>query len=353
MQTLVEHGAPEDILFDAKPHVGTDNLTKTVKSIRCEIQSLGGNIMFDTCLTDIKKSGEGYELTLSGGQTLYTTAVFLATGHSAHDVYNMLINKGFSVVPKDYSVGFRAEHKQSDVDLSLYGKASQSKNAHLLPKGEYSLSYRKGNRGVYSFCMCPGGEVVASASEENTIVTNGMSRYARDGINANSAICISVLKSDYGATPQSAMDFRTRLEREAFKLGGNSYNALFQTCADFLDGNKTKSAGSIIPTYSMGAVPSDISSLFTDSMNSLFREAIRKFGTQFDFFKCPDAPFTAVETRTSSPCRIERGENLCAEGYPDFYPCGEGAGYAGGITSAALDGIRCALKYITTDKGDI
>ena len=345
---LVRHGAPGEILYTAKPHVGTDKLRDVVKSIRNEIISLGGKVMFERCVTDVKRSGNGYEIFLDGKESLYSPAVFLAAGHSAHDVYHMLMKNGISVVPKDYSVGFRAEHLQSDVDLSLYGRATEHKNAHLLPKGEYSLSYRKGDRGVYSFCMCPGGEVVASASEENTIVTNGMSHYARDGINANSAICISVLRRDYGDTPQGAMDFRVGLERAAFKLGGGDYRAPFQTVGDFLEGKATSNFGKIIPTYAMGVAGSDITKLFSGEMTSLFCEAIRKFGTQYSFFKNPDAPLTGVETRTSSPCRVQRGENLCIDGYVDFYPCGEGAGYAGGITSAALDGIRCAVEYITT-----
>ena len=346
LRELVRHGAPAEILHSAKPHIGTDKLTETVKSIRSEIISLGGKVLFDTRLCDIKRRPEGYVLYLSTGEELFCEAVFLAAGHSAHDIYNMLMKNGINVEPKDYSVGFRAEHLQRDVDLSLYGDAVKGKNAHLLPKGEYSLSYRKGERGVYSFCMCPGGLVVPSASEENTIVTNGMSRFARDGVNANSAICISVLRSDYGCDPVKAMEFRQRLERAAFDVAGD-YRAPCQRAGDFLDGVATKEFKNIIPGYPMGVTGYDIGSLFTREMTSLFREAVRKFSTQFSFFKNEDAPFTGVETRTSSPCRVPRADNFQIENMPLFYPCGEGAGYAGGITSAALDGIRCAVDYMT------
>lgn len=347
LNELVKHGAPQEILYSAKPHVGTDRLRNVVKNIRNDIIELGGKVMFDTKVTNIKKRGGGYEITLEKGENFHAPAVFLAAGHSAHDVYRMLMKNGVSVVAKDYSVGFRAEHFQTDVERSLYGKATEHKNAHLLPKGEYSLSYRKGERGIYSFCMCPGGQVVASASEENTIVTNGMSHYARDGINANSAICVSVLKKDYGGTPEEAMEYRVRLEKAAFMLGGGDYRAPFQTVGDFLEGRATKNVGKIVPTYSMGVAGADISGLFTSEQTALFREAIGKFAGQYSFFGDKQAPLTGVETRTSSPCRVERGEDLCVNGCPDFYPCGEGAGYAGGITSAALDGIRCAIKYIT------
>ncbi len=349
LEELVRHGAPREILRNAKPHIGTDKLCDVVKSIREEIKSLGGSVLFDTRVSDIRRSGTGYKITLADGNELYAPAVFLAAGHSAHDVYEMLMKSGVSVVPKDYSIGFRAEHPQSEVDRSLYGAATESANAHLLPRGEYSLSYRKGERGVYSFCMCPGGEVVASASEHGTIVTNGMSRYARDGANANSAICISVLKSDYGATPQGAMEYRKRLERAAFSLGGGDYCAPCQTMGDYMESRSSMGFAKILPSYSMGVRGADLSELFTSEQNALFREAIAHFGRQYAFFADKSAPFTGVETRTSSPCRVERGDNLCAAGLPNFYPCGEGAGYAGGITSAALDGIRCAVRYITTD----
>lgn len=259
------------------------------------------------------------------------------------------MKNGVAVEPKDYSVGFRVEHLQKDVNLSLYGAAAESEKAHLLPTGEYSLSYRKGERGVYSFCMCPGGEVVASASEENTIVTNGMSRFARDGLNANSAICVSVLKKDYGDTPQKAMEYRVNLERAAFTMGGGDYRAPCQTMGDYMDARASAHFTKIVPSYAMGVAGADISKLFTNEQNALFREAITHFGRQYAFFADKAAPFTGVETRTSSPCRVMRGENLCVAGMPNFYPCGEGAGYAGGITSAALDGIRCAVQYITTE----
>lgn len=349
MRELVRHGAPKEILYQAKPHLGTDNLAKIVKSIREEIIALGGKVMFDSCVCNIEKRTDGYEIILKNGEKIFCPAVFLASGHSAYDVYEMLMNKGFSVVAKDFSVGMRVEHLQQDVDFSLYGNQCCSANAHLLPKGEYSLSYRKGDRGVYSFCMCPGGQVVASASEENTIVTNGMSNYKRDGINANSAICISVLKEDYGATPMGAMQYRQRLEKAAFTLGGGKYKAPCQTVGGFLDKKGNCNFSKVIPSYSMGVEQGDLSKLFTAQQNELFCQAMRKFGSQYSFFADMSAVLTGVETRTSSPCRIERGENLCAMGYDDFYPCGEGAGYAGGITSAALDGIRCAVEYITKE----
>ncbi|MBQ9940738.1 MAG: hypothetical protein IJO74_04295 [Clostridia bacterium] len=350
LSEMVRHGAPEEILYNAKPHIGTDRLYDIVKSIRKEIILLGGKVLFDTALTDIKKTSGGYEITLNDTGKLFSDSVFLASGHSAHDIYYMLMKNGILVEPKDYSVGFRIEHLQSDVDRSLYGNAVDSSHAHLLPKGEYSLSYRKGDRGVYSFCMCPGGLVVPSASEENTIVTNGMSRFARDGINANSAICVSVLKSDYGNTPDGSIKFRQHLEQSAFNISGD-YRAPFQTAGDFLEGKPTFSDAShkIYPSYPMGVTGCDIGSLFPGKMTSLFREGLGNFARKFDFFSEKNAPMTAVETRTSSPCRIPREDNLQIKGMPGFYPCGEGAGYAGGITSAALDGIRCAVNYIENE----
>ena len=334
LRELVHHGAPEEILYTAKPHIGTDNLTEIVKSIRREIILLGGKVMFDTRVSDIKRSHNGYEIVISGSESIFAPAVFLAAGHSAHDIYRMLMKNGITVEPKDYSVGFRAEHLQSEVNRSLYGSACEGKNSHLLPIGEYSLSYRKGDRGVYSFCMCPGGLVVPSASEENTIVTNGMSKFARDGVNANSAICISVFKSDYGDTPEGAMEFRRRLERSAFDIS-KDYRAPCQTAGDFLDGRATVKFGKTVPGYPMGVTGYDLGTLFPRNMTSLFREAVRKFALQFSFFSDKDAPFTGVETRTSSPCRVPRGDNYQIPDMPDFYP------------SAALDGIRCAVNYMT------
>ncbi|MBQ5746767.1 MAG: hypothetical protein IIV81_02395, partial [Clostridia bacterium] len=338
LKTLVEHGAPEEILIEAKPHVGTDKLKSVVKNIRCEIIRLGGEVHFNSTVTDIIEESDFCTVEINGKDTLSAPAVFIATGHSSHDTYKMLIKRGFDVKGKDFSVGVRIEHLREAVEYSMYGKSALS---GLLPHAEYSVSYREGDRGVYSFCMCPGGLVMASASENESIVTNGMSYHARNEINSNSALAVSVLSSDYGGTALGAMEYQRRLERSAWQIAKNNM-APCQKVDDFLEGKSSLKFDKIVPTYPHGVAGTNLDMILPSPVSALLKTGLRKFARSHSFFGEGDAPLTGVETRTSSPVRISRDSGLRATGFKRVYPIGEGAGWAGGITSAALDGLRAA-----------
>jgi len=356
MDTFVRFGAPEDIRYLARPHIGTDKLISIVKRMREEIVSLGGEIFFETRLTSLKQLPDGTYRAETNRDSFNADAVFLAIGHSAEDTVLMLKNMGLNVTAKDFSVGMRIEHKRSEVERSVYKGALDRKEAYKLPAAEYNVSYRKGDKGVYSFCMCPGGFVVPSESERETIVTNGMSRFARDGENSNCAIAVSVNSSDHGGDPERALRLKGDIERKAWILGKGK--APSQTVGSYIEGTKPKIAfNKVAPTYSRGVTPSDISSLFTNEQNKLLREGLSHFMKVYPFFKETGACLTAPETRTSSPIRINRSKELLALTYEGdtlrgIYPCGEGAGYAGGITSAACDGLRAAEAFITADRGE-
>ncbi len=342
LSTLCQFGAPSEILTQAKPHVGTDKLKNVVKNIRLEIIRLGGEVHFNSKVTDIKECGGYCEVEINSEEKISAPAIFLATGHSAHDTYKMLLKRGIEILPKDFSVGVRIEHLRKDVEYSLYGKACSSP---LLPPAEYSVSYRENGRGVYSFCMCPGGYVLASNSDENSIVTNGMSYHKRDGVNSNSALAVSVLSSDYGNSPLSAIEYQRNIEKLAYKVSGDG-RAPCQAVGDFLDGSFTKTFSKIEPTYPHGVVSAHLDRVLPDKVSNLLKTGLRRFGSQHSFFSDKLALLTGVETRTSSPVRISRDKNLRASGFGRIYPLGEGAGWAGGITSAALDGLRAAESYI-------
>ncbi len=344
LKTLHEHGAPKEILTQAKPHVGTDLLRNVVKSIREEIIALGGQVNFSSKMTDIRCFSDGVEVEINANEKIFAPAVFLATGHSSHETYRMLLKKGFDIKGKDFSVGVRIEHKRADVEYSLYGKA-----AHKLPAAEYSVSHREGNRGVYSFCMCPGGLVMASASDSESIVTNGMSYHSRNEVNSNAALAVSVLSSDYGSSALGAIEYQRKIERAAWKIASDN-RAPAQTVGDFLDGKRTTSFGKIEPSYPHGVVGCDLHSLLPENVSALLKTGLRRFAGKHSFFADMSAVLTGVETRTSSPVRIARGDTLEATGFCGVYPCGEGAGWAGGITSAALDGLRVAESYILGEK---
>ena len=340
LEKMVQMGAPKEILYRAKPHVGTDILRDVVKNFAAKITSLGGEIRYNTRLDSI----ENGKARTSNGEIDFG-ALVLAVGHSARDTYKMLLAKDFTVEPKQFSVGLRIEHLQSDIDRGLFGKHAGNPK---LGKGEYTLSDTKGQRGVYTFCMCPGGEVVGAASEEGGVVVNGMSSYARDGRNANSAVAVSVFASDYGNTPTGAIEYQRNLERAAFASGGSDYSAPMQTVGDFFAGKAEKEPSRIIPTYmeSGKCRVARLDTLLPQYITSELRRGLNIFDKKISGFAAPDAVLTGVETRTSAPVRILRGDDLCAVGWDKIYPCGEGAGYAGGITSAALDGIRCALAIM-------
>lgn len=339
LKKLYELGAPEDILYKAKPHIGTDILREVVANTDFRIRELGGEIRYKTTAKDIRDG----KLT-ADGEVIPFDVLILATGHSARDTYAELMDSGFAVEPKPFSVGVRAEHLQSDIDTAMFGEHAGDP---YLGHAEYQLSYRRGERGCYTFCMCPGGTVVPSASEEFGVVTNGMSTRARDGRNANAAVCVSVLPTDYGEDPRAAIEFQRNLERQAYNLGGGGYTAPMQTVGDLLDGKSGTEYSKIVPTYRDGNVkPADLTKIFPSFVTEMLKAGISDFGRKIKGYDEKSVPLTGVETRTSAPVRILRGENLVALGKRGIYPCGEGAGYAGGIVSAAVDGIRVASKII-------
>lgn len=341
LKTLYDLGAPEDVLWRAKPHIGTDILRNVVKNVHKEIVKSGGEIRYNS---RVDAFGEGYVTV--GGEKIYSDAVILATGHSARELYGFAVENGYELEAKPFSVGVRIEHLQSELDLAMHGREDLWQR---LGHAEYSLSYRKGERGVYSFCMCPGGKVVASSSENGGVVTNGMSEYFRDGANANAAIAVSVLPSDLGGNITDGIEFQRNLERAAFRHGGENYFAPCQSIEDFYLGKKGKIPSRIKPTYRDGRVtPADFNEIFPTFVSAMLKDGLREFGKKIKGFNSNDVPLTGVETRTSAPVRILRNPvSYEAIGKKGIYPCGEGAGYAGGIVSAAVDGIRVAGAIIT------
>ncbi len=343
LDRFCEFGAPEEIKVKAKPHIGTDLLCGIVDSMLCRIEELGGKVMYRTRLLGIGETEGGAVAKTSRGD-IFCSAVCLAIGNSARDTYEMLIKEGYAIEPKPISVGVRIEHLQEDIDRALYGDFAGHPR---LGRGEYHLSDTTTGRGVYTFCMCPGGSVVAAASEEGGVVVNGMSRFARDGKNANSAICVTVRPQDHGGTAESAIAFQRALERNAFRAGGSDYSAPVQTVGDFLGNKKGSEPTRIMPTYRDGRVKcADMGDCLPDFVCRELRHGLASFERKLCGFSVPDALLSGVETRTSAPLRILRNEEMTALGRSYIYPCGEGAGYAGGITSAAIDGIRVAERIM-------
>lgn len=343
MGELLRFGAPKETMRRAKPHIGTDRLRAIVKNIRKEIELLGGEIRFNAKMENIRTDGNRVQAIVADGMEIPAEQVVLAIGHSARDTFQMLMEKEIPMISKAFSVGVRIEHLQSVIDRGLYGKFA---GHPALEKGEYQLSYREGERGVYTFCMCPGGMVVPSASEPDTVVTNGMSEYARDGKNANAALVVSVDGSDFGWQPQDGIDFQRKLERTAFSLGGKNYKAPGQTAYSYLKGGPPALPENLQPTYALGVEPAGLDTLFPQTVNQMLRQGLERFERRIPGFSDKNAFMTGVETRTSSPVRILRGENHQSTGAKGLYPCGEGAGYAGGIVSAAVDGIRIAQQIM-------
>lgn len=352
LKRFADFGAPKDIMTKAKPHIGTDKLTVAVSGIRDEIVRLGGEIRFRCAFKGIvsDSSGNITAVKTSDGE-IPAGAVILATGHSARDVYSYLKMSDFCVEEKAFSVGVRIEHLRKNVENALFGeelmKAAEKDNAlrELLGHAEYQYSYREGERGVYTFCMCPGGEVVAGASEDGGVVVNGMSRYARDGRNSNCAVCVSVTPDDC-VSLGGTMEFCRAIERKAYSLGGGGYSAPIQTVGDFLDGRGgLREPKEVLPTYMGGknVKVARLEALFPVFVSSMLKKGIRRFGKSMKGFDFSGALLTGAETRTGSPYRILRLDSGVTASYRNFYPCGEGAGYAGGITSAAVDGISRAV----------
>lgn len=341
LDTFYRFGAPEEILYLSKPHIGTDNLKKILVNIRKYIEDNGGKYYFNTKFIDYEKKGNEIRVICDNNEFI-TDSLVLAIGHSARDTYKLLKDKGFNIVKKNFSVGLRIEHLQSMINESQYGLFTKLE----LPPAEYKLVYHGKDRSCYTFCMCPGGEVIASSSEEGSIVTNGMSEYKRDGENANSAILVNVLTSDFSSDDVlEGMYFQEKLEKLAYKLGGANGNAPVQRVEDFINNKPSTKIGIIKPSYLPGYELTDLNEILPNYVRETIKEALPYFNTKIKGFNHPDAILTGVETRSSSPITILRNETL-ESSVEGIYPCGEGAGYAGGITTSAIDGIKVAIKII-------
>ena len=355
-------GAPKEILYLAKPHIGTDNLVTMVQNIRRKIIALGGEYRFNEKMDDILRE----DITLDNGEKtsrikgikvlrkdgsfyeLKTDILILALGHSARDTFQMLFERGMNIQQKPFAVGVRIEHKQKDINLAQYGQ--KFCNSPYLGAADYKLAeHLDDGRGVYTFCMCPGGTVVAATSLEGHVVTNGMSEFARDKENANAAVLVNVDEKDFGSShPLAGMEFQEKLEKKAFILGGSNYFAPVQKVGDFLKNKPTSALGKVQPSYKPGVKPADFKQLFSEPLYRALQEGIRRMDKKLRGFAADDAVLTAVESRSSSPVRLVRDASFMSN-IGGVYPIGEGAGYAGGITSAATDGVKlaallCGLK---------
>ncbi|MFC7515404.1 NAD(P)/FAD-dependent oxidoreductase [Herbaspirillum sp. GCM10030257] len=338
---FVQAHAPEEILFVSKPHIGTFRLVKMVEAMRETIESLGGEFRFEAKVTDIEiDKGQVRGVVLESGERIATEHVVLAVGHSARDTFQMLYDRGVYIEAKPFSIGFRAEHPQSLIDRARFGKFA---GHPLLGAADYKLVHHARNgRSVYSFCMCPGGTVVAATSEPERVVTNGMSQYSRNERNANSGIVVGITPEDYPGHPLAGIDFQRELESRAYVLGGRNYNAPGQLIGDFIAGKPSTEFGTVQPSYKPGVTLTDLGPSLPDYAIEAMREAFPAFDRQIRGYAMRDAVLTGVETRTSSPIRIKRQENFQSMNTVGLFPAGEGAGYAGGILSAGVDGIKVA-----------
>jgi uncharacterized FAD-dependent dehydrogenase len=343
---FVSAGGPEEILWNNKPHVGTFRLVTIVEGIRAKIEALGGEYRFGAKVSgiDIATSNAGTRhvraVELEGGEIIATNRVVLAIGHSARDTFQMLHDQGVFMEPKPFSIGVRIEHPQSMIDRARFGRSS---GHPLLGAADYKLVHHaKNGRSVYSFCMCPGGRVVAATSEAGRVVTNGMSQYSRAELNANAGIVVGITPKDYPDGPLAGIEFQRHWESLAFLAGGEDYSAPCQRVGDFLAENASTGLGEVIPSYKPGVRMADLRACLPEYAITAMREALPMFERRIPGFAMADALLTGVETRTSSPLRITRGRNLESINTSGLYPAGEGAGYAGGILSAAVDGIKIA-----------
>ena len=343
---FVRFGAPEEIMYVSKPHIGTFRLVKMVEQMRAEIIRLGGEIRFETRVDDVlvEESGGVRQVVgvrLASGEEIATRHLTMAIGHSARDTFQMLYDRGVYIEAKPFSIGFRVEHPQSLIDVCRFGPNAGNK---LLGAADYKIVHHASNgRSVYSFCMCPGGTVVAASSEEGRVVTNGMSQYSRAERNANSAIVVGITPDDYPGHPLAGIDFQRELESRAFVLGGGTYDAPGQLMGDFVKGRPSTEFGSVTPSFRPAVHLTDLATSLPDYAITALREAFVAFDKQIKGYYKEDAVLTGVETRTSSPIRIKRNnDDLQSLNTRGLFPAGEGAGYAGGIMSAAVDGIRVA-----------
>ncbi|MGB5600692.1 MAG: NAD(P)/FAD-dependent oxidoreductase [Thiothrix litoralis] len=343
---FVKAGAPEEILYVSKPHIGTFRLVKMVENMRAQIEALGGEIRFQQQVTDVLiEDGHLRGVMLATGEQIRTDHVILALGHSARDTFQMLHERGVFMEQKPFSLGFRIEHPQTLIDQARFGKHAGNE---LLGAADYKLVHHaKNGRDVYSFCMCPGGQVVAAASEPGRVVTNGMSQYSRAERNANAGIVVGITPKDYPGNPLAGIEFQRQWESRAYELGGGNYEAPGQLVGDFIKGIASTQLGSVEPSYQPGVHLTDLATSLPKYAIEAIREALPAFERQIKGFSMYDAVLTGVETRTSSPLRITRGEDLQSLNVKGLFPAGEGAGYAGGILSAGVDGIRVAEALAT------
>ncbi len=341
LNVFVKAGAPEEIAYLSKPHIGSDNLPKVVKNIRNRIIALGGEVRFRSRVDDILfQNGKAVGVVVNG-DVIRASAVVLAMGHSARDTFRMLGEKGLVIEPKGFAVGVRIEHPQAQIDRAQYGVCG------VYPPADYKLTAKsRDGRGVFTFCMCPGGTVMAAASEDGGVVVNGMSDYARDGVNANAALVAEVRKEEFGGNPYRAMDFQRGLERAAYTAAGGDFRAPTQLSSDFIKGVKSTAFGDVAPTYPRGTNFAPLHEILPDFITNSIRDGITTFGRYIRGYDRVDAVLTGVETRTSSPMRVVRKDNFTAVTCDNLYPAGEGCGYAGGIMSAAADGLRVANAIV-------
>lgn len=336
-ETFVKYGAPKEILYSYKPHIGTDKLIDVVKNMREDIIKMGGEFHYNKILTDIEVTdGKLTAIVLNHQEVIPCDNLILAIGHSARDTFEMLYHKNLIMNPKPFAIGLRVSHSQKMINISQYGE----KYHHLLDAAPYKLTYKSSNnRGVYSFCMCPGGYVVNASSEPNRLAINGMSYYQRDSENANSAIVVTITPDDFGHHPLDGINYQRHLEEKTYQLGNG--NIPIQLLKDFQENRKTTNLGQVKPLFKGNYSLSNLYDLLPSEVTKSLLEAFPNFGKKITGFDNPDTILAALESRTSSPVRIERDDNF-ESNIQGIYPCGEGAGYAGGITSAALDGLKVA-----------
>jgi uncharacterized FAD-dependent dehydrogenase len=342
LEEFVKAGAPEEILYQARPHIGTDNLVRIVKHLRRTIISLGGQVRFETKLTGIQiKNGAVAGAILNGAEILETDTLVLAVGHSARDTFQMLAALNIPIESKPFSIGVRIEHPQSLIDTAQYGRFAS--HPQLGPADYKLVCHCPNGRSAYTFCMCPGGEVIASSSEPGGIVTNGMSFYSRSRPNANSALLVGIGPQDFGSTnPLAGIEFQRQWERKAFEVGGRNYFAPVQRVGDFLAGRPSISLGGVESSYTPGTTPCNLAECLPQFVVETLKMAIVEMDKKLKGFAMNDAVMTAVESRSSSPVRIVRDETFQSPAAKGLYPAGEGAGYAGGIVSSSIDGIKIA-----------
>jgi len=342
LREMVAAGAPEDILTKARPHIGTDRLIKVIRHVREEILSLGGDIRFEHKMTNLRIEDGQLRAVQAGGEWIETNTCILSLGHSARDSFTMLHQAGVPFEPKNFSIGVRIEHPQKLIDEAQYGKFAGHPRLGSAPY-KFAAKARTG-RSAYSFCMCPGGLVVASSSEPGMVVTNGMSSYERAESNANSGFMVEITPEEIGATaekPLAGIDYQRKWERKAYELGGSNYFAPAQLLGDFLAKKPSTGPGSVLPSYQPGVTWTDLRKCLPNSVTDTLQSAVSRIAKRLRGFDLPDAVLTGVETRSSSPARIPRdSETMQCLGIKGLYPAGEGAGYAGGIISAAADGLR-------------